>query len=76
MDAIEAGENYGRLQSSVVMSVLFCGLLLIPELSCSQFSEFDSNKMINRGKTLKPFNKFSQLISQGNVWRRVRRICM
>ena len=54
MDAIEAGENYGRLQASVVMSVLFCGLLLIPELSCSQFSEFafDSNKMINRGKTL------------------------
>ena len=52
MDAIEAGENYGRLQASVVMSVLFCGLLLIPELSCSRFSEFDSNKMINRGKTL------------------------
>ena len=52
MDAIEAGENYGRLQASVVMSVLFCGLLLIPELSCSQFSAFDSNKMINRGKTL------------------------
>ena len=38
-----------RLQAAVVMSVLFCGLLLSPELSCSQFSEFDSNKMINRG---------------------------
>ena len=41
-----------RLQAAVVMSVLFCGLLLSPELSCSQFSEFDSNKKINRGKTL------------------------
>ena len=39
-----------RLQAAVVMSVLFCGLLVSRELSCSKFSQLDSNKMINRGK--------------------------